>query len=330
MCRAALVIAAATLAVAAGCDQAKTVLKGAIQTTDTHEALYGSMLSCQEEVCGILESIHSVEDARAAEPRLSAQAKTFRDYGNRFLLLGLPDAKQTQQLVEQYGERQVQLSQRESQALANLEGNQNTMLAVMTALDELAFARTDFELKRGALRMAKATGQPTTGAEAAQIQQHEQILALIATRLKTITGVVAAMNDGDSAKQQVGPLEGAVAAVQMDIEKFRTLPQIHDVQLQIRLDPARQRVGEAFQAYSRTAEAARQRPGVLPQLLKHDIRLTQAIQQLAMPQMPPGMLPRTPAAGPGESAGARKAREMMEAARAGRAFPASAQPPRTP
>src|SRR5262245_1556500 len=313
MCRFVIPI---SLLVIAGCGPA-----------NNHQALLGAMLSCNDEVCSILESIHDPDSARAAAPRISAQAKKYREYGNRFLLLGLPDATETQRLIDELKERDQQIKQREAQARKNLsQTNPETQFATLAALSEFTTAQSDFMVKRGRMQMAKAMGKPTSTGDPAEIQQHAQVLSSIANRLTNITAHVAAMTDSESAKRQVGPLEEAVAALKSDVDQFRALPPIRDVQQQIRLDPEKQRLNDALKEYTRAAEAAKQRRDVMGQLIPLDIRVTQAVFDLDAPRIPDRALQNAPKFSPPESPCARKAREMMEAARKGRPAPPSLQP----
>jgi len=316
MHRATMPLAMAGIAVIVGCGP-----------TNNHQALLGAMLSCHDEVCSILESIHDPDSARAAAPRISAQAKKYHEYGNRFLLLGLPDAAEAQRLIDQLKERDEQINQREAQARKSLrQTSPETQFATLAALSEFSSARTDFMVKRGHMQMAKASGKPTTGGDPADIQQHAQILTSIADRLNGITALVTKMTDSDAAQRQAGPLEAAAAALDSDVEQFRALPPIRDVQQQIRLEPEKRRVNDAFQEFKQTADVAKQRREARGPLISLDIRVTKAMFDLDAPRIPDSAFQNRPKFGPPESPGARKAREMMEAARKGRPGPPSLPP----
>jgi hypothetical protein len=258
---------------------------------DTHEALYGAMLDCQDKGADIVEGLTDIQAAREAQPRLRALGKQYRHLAHRYLLLELPDVEEAKRLNEAFKEREQKLALRGYELAKRLsEGDKNLLLAIGTASSPLSGARSAFQLQLSGLVMEKTLGEkmplPPDDTSPADLDQQEKMLRSAAAKLNKVTdSLEAAIREG-SIQSRLEAMRAQADDFLRDVDKVADLPPPKRMKYAIRLDPAREQVEDAVLHYAEASGAAHhQKNESWRGFIAIDFDIIRGTQKLEAPQL---------------------------------------------
>jgi hypothetical protein len=130
---------------------------------DPHERLYSQMLDCEERFCDILATTDDVESIREARPRMQAEAKKYRELGNRFLATEGLTPEKLKGVMERSRDRQRALQARFKEQMQRLTGgkwNPDVLLAIPQL--ELMKHQLDFMFEAAEVASGKKGAEQTS------------------------------------------------------------------------------------------------------------------------------------------------------------------------